>query len=157
MTVVCSGAKSLLDLPATLEFLETLGVPVIGLATEELPAFFSRESGLTLRQKVRNVGEAATIVANRHALGLQGGEVLAVPPPATTALAQSEVNQWIALAINEARARNIHGNAVTPFLLERLAELSGGRTLTANVALIEHNAAVAALFAIARAAHTYSS
>ena len=157
VTVVCSGAKSLLDLPATLELLETLGVPVIGLATEELPAFFSRESGLALRQKACDVAEAATIIANRRALRLTGGEILAVPPPAMTALPQSEVNQWINLAITEARAANIHGNAVTPFLLERLAELSAGRTLTANVALIEHNAAVAASFAIACAAHKISS
>ena len=157
VTVVCSGAKSLLDLPATLELLETLGVPVIGLGTDELPAFFSRESGLVLRQTARSVSEAAAIIANRRTLGLEGGEVLAVPPPVTTALPQSEVDQWIDLAVAEARAANIRGKSVTPFLLERLAKLSVGRTLTANVALIEHNAVVAAALAIAYADYHNSS
>ena len=157
VTVVCSGAKSLLDLPATLELLETLGVPVIGLGTDELPAFFSRESGLVLRQTARSVSEAAAIIASRRTLGLEGGEVLAVPPPVTTALPQSEVDQWIDLAIAEARAANIRGKSVTPFLLERLAKLSVGRTLTANVALIEHNAVVAAALAIAYADYHNSS
>ena len=157
VTVVCSGAKSLLDLPATLELLETLGVPVIGLGTDELPAFFSRESGLVLRQTARSVSEAAAIIASRRTLGLEGGEVLAVPPPVTTALPQSEVDQWIDLAIAEARVANIRGKSMTPFLLERLAKLSVGRTLTANVALIEHNAVVAAALAIAYADYHNSS
>ena len=110
-----------------------------------------------LRQTARSVSEAAAIIASRRTLGLEGGEVLAVPPPVTTALPQSEVDQWIDLAIDEARAANIRGKSVTPFLLERLAKLSVGRTLTANVALIEHNAVVAATLAIAYADYHNSS
>ena len=147
VTVVCSGAKSLLDLPATLEYLETMGVPVIGLATHELPAFFSVDSGLVLRQTVSNVAEAATIIEKRRALQLDEGEILAVPPPAQAALPQAQVEQWIESAISEVRSAGLRGQSVTPFLLTRLRELSGGRTLTTNMALIEHNAATAAALA----------
>ncbi len=147
VTVVCSGAKSLLDLPATLEYLETMGVPVIGLATHELPAFFSIESGLVLRQSASNVAEAAAIIAKRRTLQLEGGEILAVPPPAQAALPQAQVEQWIDSAISEVRSIGLRGQSVTPFLLTRLRELSGGRTLTTNMALIEHNAATAAALA----------
>ena len=147
VTVVCSGAKSLLDLPATLEYLETMGVPVIGLATDELPAFFSIESGLVLRQSVSNIAGATTIIEKRRALQLEGGEILAVPPPAQAALPQAQVEQWIESAISEMRSAGLRGQSVTPFLLTRLRELSGGRTLTTNIALLEHNAATAAALA----------
>ena len=147
VTVVCSGAKSLLDLPATLEYLETMGVPVIGLATHELPAFFSIESGLVLRQSASNVAGAATIIVKRRALQLEGGEILAVPPPAQAALPQTQVEQWIESALSEVRRAGLRGQSVTPFLLTRLRELSGGRTLTTNIALIGHNAATAAALA----------
>ena len=147
VTVVCSGAKSLLDLPATLEYLETMGVPVIGLATHELPAFFSIESGLVLRQSAPNVAGAATIIVKRRVLQLEGGEILAVPPPAHSALPQAQVEQWIDSAVSEARRADLRGQSVTPFLLERLRDLSGGRTLSTNIALIEHNSSVAASFA----------
>ena len=147
VTVVCSGAKSLLDLPATLEYLETMGVPVIGLATHELPAFFSVDSGLVLRQTVSNVAEAAAIIEKRRALQLDGGEILAVPPPAQAALPHTQVEHWIESAISEVRSAGLRGQSVTPFLLTRLRELSGGRTLTTNMALIEHNAATAAALA----------
>ena len=147
VTVVCSGAKSLLDLPATLEYLETMGVPVIGLATHELPAFFSIESGLMLRQSASNLAEAAAIIEKRRTLQLEGGEILAVPPPIQAALPQAQVEQWIGTAISEVRRTNLRGQSVTPFLLTRLRELSGGRTLTTNMALIEHNAAIAAALA----------
>ena len=150
VTVVCSGAKSLLDLPATLEYLETIGVPVIGLATHELPAFFSIQSGLILRQSASNVSEAATIIEKRRALRLEGGEILAVPPPMQTALPWSEVRQWIDTAVSEACTAGLRGQSVTPFLLTRLRELSGGRTLTTNIAVIEHNAATAAALAVAK-------
>ena len=147
VTVVCSGAKSLLDLPATMEYLETMGVPVIGLATHELPAFFSIESGLELQQSASNVAEAATIIEKRRALQLEGGEILAVPPPIQSALPQAQVEQWINTAVSEARHADLRGQSVTPFLLTRLRELSGGRTLTTNIALIEHNAVIAAALA----------
>ena len=147
VTVVCSGVKSLLDLPATLEHLETMGVPVIGLATHELPAFFSIESGLVLRQSASNLAEVATIIEKRRALQLEGGEILAVPPPAQAALPQAQVEQWIESALSEVRRTGLRGQSVTPFLLTRLRELSGGRTLTTNIALLEHNAATAAALA----------
>jgi pseudouridine-5'-phosphate glycosidase len=106
VTVVCSGVKSLLDLPATIEHLETLGVPVIGLATNELPAFFSRQSGIRLRQTVSNVREAAAIIAHRRRLNIEGGEILAVPPPVQSALPSLEVRHWIDDAVSEATAAN---------------------------------------------------
>ena len=147
VTVVCSGAKSLLDLPATLEYLETMGVPVIGLATDELPAFFSIKSGLTLRQSASNLAEAAAIIEKRRVLQLTGGEILAVPPPTKEALPQAQMEQWIDTAISEVGNTDLRGQSITPFLLTRLRELSGGRTLTTNIALIEHNAATAAALA----------
>ena len=149
VTVVCSGAKSLLDLPATLEYLETMGVPVIGLATRELPAFFSVNSGLLLRQSVVDVAEAAAIIVQRRVLSLEGGEILAVPPPLETALPWPQVCEWIDTAASEARSADIRGESVTPFLLTRLRELSEGRTLKTNMALIEHNAATATTLATA--------
>jgi len=124
-----------------------MGVPVIGLATDELPAFFSIESGLVLRQSVPNVAEAASIIAKRRTLQLEGGEILAVPPPAQSALPQTQVEQWIDSALSEVRRAGLRGQSVTPFLLTRLRELSGGRTLTTNIALIGHNAATAAALA----------
>jgi pseudouridine-5'-phosphate glycosidase len=148
VTVVCSGAKSLLDLPATLEHLETMGVPVIGLATRKLPAFFSVDSGLVLRQSASDVTEVATIIAERRDLQLKGGEILAVPPPMKAALPWPDVCEWIDSAVSEARTAELRGALVTPFLLTRLTELSGGRTLNTNIALIERNATIATALAV---------
>lgn len=152
VAVVCSGAKAVLDLPRTLEVLETLGVPVVGYGTDELPAFYARESGLRLEHRVETPEEAAAVVRARWSLGLTGGVAFAVPPPEDAALPRAEVEAWVARASEEAAARGVSGKRLTPFLLDRLARLSEGRTLTANLALLERNARVAARIALALAA-----
>ena len=144
VSVICSGPKSLLDLPATMEYLETMGIPVIGLGTSELPAFFSRKSGLNLQQYVSDSTEAAAIISKRRALQFEGGEIIAVPPPAESEISLSTVNPWIEAALAEAEAANIRGQLITPFVLNRLRELSNDRTLETNIALIKNNAKVAA-------------
>ncbi len=150
VAVVCAGAKSVLDLEATLELLESLAVPVIGIGTGELPSFYSARSGLQLDHSVPGAVEAARVCQTRFALG-QGGLVLALPPPSESALGFREVEAWLATALDEARRASVVGKAVTPFLLARLGEKSGGRTLRANVALLEHNARFAAEVAVASA------
>ena len=148
VTVVCSGAKSLLDLSATIEMLETLGVPVVGLGTEELPAFFSAQSGITLHQFVDTVSEAANIIQTRRELDLSGGEVLAVPPPEALAVTLSDLENWTQTALTESQEKGITGKSVTPYLLSRIAELSGGATLAVNTALILNNATIAGRLAV---------
>ncbi|HLH25969.1 MAG TPA: pseudouridine-5'-phosphate glycosidase [Chloroflexota bacterium] len=152
--VVCSGAKSLLDLARTLELLESLGVPVLGYGTDELPAFYTRTSGLRLSARVDTPAEAATIAAAQWALGLGGGLVLAVPVPAAAALDAAEVAGVLHAAEARAAAAGVRGPALTPFLLADLHAHSGGRTLAANAALLEHNAAVGGAVAAALAALT---
>lgn len=142
--VVCAGAKSILDLPRTLELLETLGVPVLGWRTRELPAFFSRTSGLALEHTVQSAAEVAAILRAKWGLGLNGGALLAVPPPEADALDGAEIDARVEDALGEARAASVHGKALTPFLLAALRRTTGGRTLAANVALVRQNAAVAA-------------
>ncbi|MBO67089.1 MAG: pseudouridine-5-phosphate glycosidase [Acidiferrobacteraceae bacterium] len=148
VTVVCSGAKSILDLPATVEKLETLGVPIIGLATKQLPAFFSQESGLVLRQTAVDVEQAAKIITTRRSLRLVGGEILAVPVPRNAALPWTSVQEWVSKASAEANKKQLTGSLVTPFILQRLRELSDDQTLNANIALIENNASIAGHLAI---------
>ena len=148
VTVVCSGAKSLLDLSATIEMLETLGVPVVGFGTEELPAFFSAQSGITLHQFVDTVSEAANIIQTRRELDLSGGEVLAVPPPEALAVTLSDLENWTQTALTESQEKGITGKSVTPYLLSRIAELSGGATLAVNTALILNNATIAGRLAV---------
>lgn len=141
--VVCAGAKAILDLPATLEWLETWGVPVVGYGTDELPAFYSRESGLRLEARVDSPEEAAAIA---HALWSQegrGGMLLCVPCPEEAAIPAGEVEEAIAQAVSEVAARGLRGKAVTPFLLARVSELTGGRSKAANLALLRNNARVA--------------
>ncbi len=150
--VVCSGAKSILDLPATLEALESAGVLCLGWRTRELPAFYSRESGLQLDDEVGDAAEAAAIWKAVRRSGAPGGMLLCVPPPAEAALPPAEVEGSIQAALAEASARGIRGREVTPFLLRTLAESTGGRTLDANVALLLNNARVAASVARAIAA-----
>ncbi|MDA1330423.1 MAG: pseudouridine-5'-phosphate glycosidase [Chloroflexi bacterium] len=144
--VVCAGAKSILDLPATLEQLETLGVPVIGYQTDKFPAFFSRESGLKLDVSVKNAEEAAEIAQRHWQLG-GGGLLLAAPPPEEAALPRDEVESWIQTATAEADTQGIHGQKLTPYLLRRIHEISKGKTLNANMALLENNAGIAAKIA----------
>jgi pseudouridine-5'-phosphate glycosidase len=150
--VVCAGAKSLLDLPRTLELLEALGVPVLGLGTNDLPAFYARHSGLPVTARVESVAEAAAIARAQWRLGLAGGLVLAVPPPAEAALPAEEVAEALAAATARAETEGVRGPALTPFLLAALHAHTRGRTLAANVALLRQNAAVAGTLAVALAA-----
>jgi pseudouridine-5'-phosphate glycosidase len=144
--VVCAGAKAILDLPATLEKLETLGVPVIGFQTDEFPAFYSRESGLPVSARADSSDEAAKIAQAHWELG-GGGLLLTVPIPEENALPADQVNHEIEVALAEAEAQHIRGQAVTPFLLSRVSELSGGRSLEANLALLKNNAHIATAIA----------
>jgi pseudouridylate synthase len=141
--VVCAGAKSILDLPRTLEILETLGVPVIGYQTDRLPAFYVRDSGLPVSARVDSPDEAAHLFAAHVRMG-GGGAVLAQPVAEEAALATDVVEAAVRRAEGEAEAQGIRGGALTPFLLSRLAALTGGRSLTANRALIVANARLAA-------------
>lgn len=145
--VVCAGAKAILDLPATLEYLETAGVPVIGLATDEFPAFYSSSSGLPV-SRVETVTEAAAVWQAHRALG-GGGMLLAVPPPAEVALPRDEVESAIGRALAKAAAAGVRGQAVTPFLLTAVAEETHGESMRTNIALLRQNARVAAQVAIA--------
>jgi pseudouridine-5'-phosphate glycosidase len=150
VAVVCAGAKAILDLPRTLEVLETRGVPVIGYRTDEFPAFYARASGLRVSARVDGAGEAASVIRAQLALGL-GGIVIANPPPEATALPWPRIEAAVATAVADAATRNVRGGAVTPFLLERVAALTGGDSVAANLALLESNARVAARIAVALA------
>jgi len=151
VAVVCSGAKAILDLVRTLEVLETLGVPVIGYGTNELPAFFSRESGIPVEYRVDSPAEAAAVMAAQWSLGLTSGIVFANPPPSNRALESGEVETLVGEALQSAAAEGIEGKDVTPYLLSELSRRSAGRTLESNVALLEENARIAALIAGAAA------
>lgn len=144
IVVVCSGAKSILDLPNTLEWLETHGVPVLGYQTDVFPAFFSRDSSLPVDARVDSPEEVATIVQARWELGCEGGVLVTVPVPAEAAVPAATHQAAIDQALHLAESRQVRGKDLTPFLLERLAAITGGATLRANLALLEHNAAVAA-------------
>ena len=150
--VVCAGPKSVLDVDLTLEYLETRGVPIVGWGTRELAGFYSRESGRTLTGSVADADEAAALATTHWSLGLDSGLVVAVPVPADAALPRAEADQAIAQAIADSEAAGIHGPAATPFVLARVAELTNGRSVAANLALIENNARVAAEIATALAA-----
>jgi pseudouridylate synthase len=144
VTTVCAGAKGFLDLPKTLEYLETLGVPVVGLATDELPAFWCRTSGLAVPHRVENAAGAAAVVAAARSLGATHGVLVVNPCPVDVALAPDEIDPAIEQALAAAAAAGITGGAVTPHVLAHLARVTGGRTLPANLALAEENARVAA-------------
>jgi pseudouridine-5'-phosphate glycosidase len=146
VAVVCAGAKSILDLRRTLEVLETMAVPVVGYGTDEFPAFYVGSSGLPLTARVDSSAEAAALLAARWALG-GAGVVLAQPLGAGLALESAEFETALAEAESRAAARGVSGPELTPFLLARLAEITGGRTLTANRALIVANAQLAARIA----------
>lgn len=149
VVVVCAGAKSILDLPATLEVLETQGVPVIGFGTDEFPAFFSTTSGLRLECRVDTAEEAAEVARAHWQSGLKSAVLVVNPPPAVDAIPSSTVEAWINRAEKDAQTSGVHGNAVTPFLLTRLAEISGNTTLKTNLSLLKNNAALAAKIACA--------
>ncbi|HVM30798.1 MAG TPA: pseudouridine-5'-phosphate glycosidase [Candidatus Limnocylindrales bacterium] len=147
LVVTCSGPKSILDVGLTLEYLETRGVPVVGWQTDELAGFFSRSSGHRLVGSVADADEVARLARAQWALGLEAAIVVAVPVPADAALAREEADDAIARAVGEADANGIHGPASTPWVLARVAELTEGRSVAANLALIENNARVAGLIA----------
>jgi pseudouridine-5'-phosphate glycosidase len=150
--VVCTGAKSVLDLPRTLEALEALGVPVLGFGSSEFPAFYADRSGLQLEHRADTPELAAEALhAQRDRLGLKQAILLTVPPPPEVALDRDELERALVAAEAEAKRQGITGKAVTPFLLARLVEATGGRTLQANVALLAKNARVAAEIAVAYA------
>lgn len=144
VTVVCSGAKAFLDLPVTLELLETLSVSVVGYRTKVFPSFYSRETDLPLEYVVDDVADIARQMVYQAALGLPEGMVVANPIPEEAEIERSVIDEAIARALSEAEARGIVGKAVTPFVLGRVKDITGGRSLEANVALVVNNAAVAA-------------
>ena len=149
VVVVCAGAKLVLDLAKTLEQLETLGIPVIGYRTSELPAFYVRSSGLRVPYRVDDAVAAARIA--RVQLGRGAGMLVCVPIPEASALPRAEIERAIGIALAAADKAGVHGSAVTPFLLALLGDASSGRTLEANVALLRNNARVASDIAIALA------
>lgn len=141
--VVCAGAKAILDLPATLEYLETYSIPVVGFQTDDFPAFYSRSSGLKTSASATSAQEIAKIAQAHWSLGNHSAVLVVVPPPEETALPYETVDIAVQQALTEARAQNIHGQAVTPFLLGKMVELTGGASLQANLALLQNNAGVA--------------
>ena len=145
--VVCTGAKAILDIPATLEYLETVGVPVVGYQTDVFPAFYVRESGLPVSARADSPEDVAEITNAHWGLGLDSAILVVVPPPINIALSTEEVDTAIDQALSEVQAKGIHGQAVTPYLLERVNELTGGNSLKANLALLLNNAIVAAQIA----------
>ncbi len=153
VAVVSAGAKSILDLPRTLEVLETRGVPVVGFGTDEFPAFFSRASGLPVDARVDTPEDLAALLRAHRRLGLRGGVLVANPVPAADELPAEEIDAVIDRAVAEAEQAGVGRRELTPYLLARVVELTGGRSLTANVALVRDNARVAALTAVALARH----
>ena len=149
--VVCAGAKSILDLGLTLEYLETKGVPVLGYGTEELPAFYTRKSGFPVDYRVDTPEELAAAFKAQNDLGMKGGMLVTNPIPEEYAMPLETINAAIDQAISECNEKDIHGKQTTPFLLARVAELTGGDSLASNIRLVYNNAKVAALTASAYA------
>ena len=151
MIVVCAGAKAILDLPVTLEYLETHGVTVVGYQTESFPAFYSRSSGLPVDVRCESAAEIAAIWRAKRELGLPGGLLVTNPIPAADEIPAEEIEPAILQAVEEASTRGLRSAAVTPFLLSRLAELTGERSIRANIALLLNNARLAGEIAVALA------
>lgn len=147
MIVVCAGAKAILDLPATLEYLETMSVPVVGYGTDEFPAFYSRESGLGVSIRLDTPQEIVGFAKAHWEAGLQSAVLVANPLPETEAISRSEMEPYIDQANREAREKGIHSKELTPFLLQRITELTGGKSMKANLALLLNNARLAARIA----------
>jgi pseudouridylate synthase len=152
VAVICAGAKSILDLPKTLEALETRGVPVWGYRTDELPAFFKRSSGLKLDRRFESAEELAAAILAQRRLGFEQGVLIGNPVPEAMAMPAAIIDGHVEAALNEARAQGISRKEATPFLLKRINELTGGASLSTNIALIRNNAALAADIAVALAA-----
>lgn len=151
VTVVCAGVKAILDLPRTLEYLETRGVPVVGFRTDHLPAFWSRHSPWRVPMRVDQPEDIAALVAARRSLGLGGGVLVTNPIPAADEIAYETMVVLVEQALEDARLQRIEGKAVTPFLLSRLLTLTGGVSLTANIALVRNNVRLGAAIACALA------
>jgi len=147
MIVVCAGAKAILDLGATLEYLETWGVPVIGYQTDDFPAFYTRSSGYKAHTRADTPEEVVFIARSHWSLGLQSAVLVAVPPPEEVALSKDEVRQAVKQALDQARTERISGQQVTPYLLAKVTEHTGGLSLRANLGLLLNNAAVASQIA----------
>ena len=151
VAVVCAGAKSILDLKLTLEYLETHGVPVLGYQMDEFPAFYSRSSGLPVDCRMDDASEIAKVMKAKWGLGLEGGLVVANPIPEAYAMSEDSINIAISRAIAEAEAKGIKGKSLTPFLLAKIEALTEGKSLQANIQLALNNAALAAALAVAYA------
>lgn len=149
VAVVCAGPKAILDLPLTLEYLETRGVPVVAIGQDEVPGFYSTSSGIHAPHVVADVAEAARLVGTHLGLGLGSGILLCTPVPAAVAMPPADARIAIERALADAQAAGIHGPATTPWLLARIAELTNGASIRANTALIENDARVAGLLAVA--------
>lgn len=147
MVVVCAGAKAILDLPATLEYLETMSVPVVGYGTDEFPAFYSRGSGLDVSVRIDTPREIVEFARAHWSTGMQSAVLVANPVPDADAIAQSEIEPIIKQASREAQEKEIHGQQLTPFLLQRISDLTKGRSMRANLSLLLNNARVAAQIA----------
>ncbi|GGI41421.1 pseudouridine-5'-phosphate glycosidase [Mammaliicoccus stepanovicii] len=148
VAVICAGAKSILDLDKTLEYLETKGVPVVGYKTDELPAFFTRESGLKLNTRIDDVKTIAKLAEVQWDLGLDSGIVIANPVPETDQLEPSYINAIIDKAVQKAEEEGIHGKDSTPFLLGEIVKQTGGKSLETNIKLVEHNAKIGTQIAV---------
>lgn len=151
LVTVCAGAKAILDLPKTLEVLETLGVPVIGYQTDELPTFYSRSSGLKLDLTAQSAAEAAAIAQAHWQMGFQTAVLVVAPLPNTDEIPAAEITEFIDEALREAAQQHVSGKAVTPFLLSRIAGRTQGRALRANISLLKNNARIAGEIACALA------
>jgi pseudouridine-5'-phosphate glycosidase len=151
VAVVCAGAKSILDLGLTLEYLETHGVPVLSCGQENFAAFYTRDSGFRADYRLDDADAQARFIRTKWALGLAGGVVLSTPVPEAAAMPREEIDAITEQALAEAAAQGIAGKAVTPFLLSRIKSLTGGRSLATNIALVKHNAEVGARLALALA------
>lgn len=147
MIVVCAGAKAILNLPATLEYLETMSVPVVGYGTDEFPAFYSRESGLDVSVKLDGPKDIVDFAKAHWGAGLQSAVLVANPVPITEAISKSEMEPIIEKASKEAKQKGIHGQKLTPFLLQRISELTHAKSMRANLSLLLNNARLAAQIA----------
>src|SRR6056297_1135566 len=149
VAVVCAGAKAILDLQLTLEYLETLGVPVLGYGTAEMPAFYSSSSGLAVDHRIDSPEAAAAVLDSKWKCGLEGGVLITNPIPKEFSMKKEKIDNAIEVALDEARRIGIFGKDLTPFLLGKIKELTGGESLSANIELVKNNASVAAKIAVA--------
>jgi pseudouridine-5'-phosphate glycosidase len=147
MIVVCSGAKSILNLPATLEVLESYGIPIVGYKTDEFPAFFAAQSGLKVTAEIDSAKTIAKLAREQWLTGLRSAILVVQPPPEDVAVQADEMEEIIQAAVKEASEKDIHGSALTPYLLDRINQLSEGKSMRANLALLENNARLAAKIA----------